>query len=381
MERIKDQIKEGDIVLQQYKIIKKIDTGGMNSNIFLAEDINFNDQEYFSYKNKNVAIKIIDRNNNNISDATWNKFLDECVTSIRLSSIPNIVKTLEATETEDKNQIIIVMEYVDGISLRKYIEKKGSLSVDEAMFIFSKLVKVVKSLHSFSEKIIHRDLKPENILLSKDLTSLKIIDFGISSVISFDEIKKDTKILTNETHLYGTYSYLTPDILKSKDHLKITENFDFYSLGIILYEMIVGDKPFIAENYNDPAIIKLPLRYDIPLISDFLPNVSNKVQNIIFRCCASKKNDIKYRYQSIEEIKNDVDAYLKNPDQFIDEPLIKKREERTFQKREAFNLAKEKQNQKFYQHWWFYWVIITFFVILLLFFVILLLSFIIFYIY
>lgn len=373
MERIKDQIKEGDIVLQQYKIIKKIDTGGMNSNIFLAEDINFNDQEYFSYKNKNVAIKIIDRNNN-ISDATWNKFLDECVTSIRLSSIPNIVKTLEATETEDKNQIIIVMEYVDGISLRKYIEKKGSLSVDEAMFIFSKLVKVVKSLHSFGEKIIHRDLKPENILLSKDLTSLKIIDFGISSVISFDEIKKDTKVLTNETHLYGTYSYLTPDILKSKDHLKITENFDFYSLGIILYEMIVGDKPFTAENYNDPAIIKLPLKYDIPLISDFLPNVSNKVQNIIFRCCASKKNDIKYRYQSIEEIKNDVDAYLKNPEQFIDEPLIKKREERTFQKREAFNLAKEKQNQKFYQQWWFYWVIITFFVILLL-------SFIIFYIF
>ena len=69
METIKNEIKEGDIVLQQYKIVKKIDTGGMNSNIFLAEDINFNNQEYFSYKNKNVAIKIIDRNNN-ISDAT-----------------------------------------------------------------------------------------------------------------------------------------------------------------------------------------------------------------------------------------------------------------------------------------------------------------------
>lgn len=249
------------------------------------------------------------------------------------------------------------MEYVDGISLRTYLNTHAYLSIDESLYFFEKMLIGVKELHNFKQKIIHRDLKPENILLSHDLRQVKIIDFGISSVV---EVKEDSnEVLTNESALYGTYPYISPDIFlvgdKKNDNAKslISEQFDFYSLGVILFEMLTGHKPFHAENYNNASVIKLPLRYDIPVMSELNPNINAGIENIIFRCMASKGEDKKYRYHSVQEIINDVQRLKKNSINGIEEKLLKPRKNRTLQSKNVFDVNKQIDHEKFYEKWWF----------------------------
>ncbi len=351
---------KGNIVLGQYKIIDEIARGGMNSIIYKAEDTFVDKNDYFALQNKYVAIKVVTRNPS-ISDGEWIKFLDECVTTKRVNNLNNIVRTFQVEKINNDNTIIIVMEYVDGISLRDHLNKHGYLSVKEATFIFEKVLIAIKELHSFKHKIIHRDLKPENILLSHDLRQVKIIDFGISSVIEFTN-NDENKILTNEATLYGTYPYISPDVFKmarSNDKNAnnfISEQFDFFSLGIIFYEMLIGKKPFFSSNYSSIEVIKLPLKFDMPIMSDINPNITPAIENIIFRCIASKPEDIKYRYHSVQEIINDLKNVSNTTS--INEKLLKPSKDRTFQIKNIFDTTKQRQHEKFYQKWWFIFVIL-----------------------
>lgn len=355
------QFSKGSLVLGQYQIIKEIGRGGMNSIIYLAEDINIDDKEYFSLQNKNVAIKVVTKNDT-IKDSEWIKFLDECVTSNRASNLPNIVKTFQVAKINNDNTIIIVMEYVDGISLRNYLNDHGYLSINESIYFFEKILIGIKELHSFRQKIIHRDLKPENILLSRDLRQVKIIDFGISSVVEIKE-HSNSQVYTNESVLYGTYPYISPDVFNMVDNSNninsslISEQLDFYSLGVIFFEMLVGRKPFLSDNYNTVDVIRLPLKYDIPIMSDINPNITPDIENIIFRCMASKESDKKYRYHSVQEIINDVKNIQNDSSKSITQKLIKPRKERTFQNKNAFDVNRQKQREKFYEKWWFFWLI------------------------
>ncbi len=365
-----DQKKEtplfskGSLVLGQYEIIREIGRGGMNSIIYLAEDTTI-DLNKYPLQNKNVAVKVVTRNNT-VTDTEWTKFLDECVTCNRAGNLPNIVKTYQVAKINNDNTIIIVMEYVDGISLRNYLNTHGYLSVQESIYIFQKILIGIKELHSFKQKIIHRDLKPENILLTHDLRQVKIIDFGISSVVEFKN-DKSNEVLTNENALYGTYPYISPDIFKMSNGANnkvnssfISEQFDFYSLGIIFYEMLIGRKPFHADNYNNVQVISLPLTYDMPVMSDINPNITPDIENIIFRCIASKPNDIRYRYHSVQEIINDLDAVEKQKVNLVDQKLLKSRKERTFQTKNIFDVTKQKERRRFYERWWFFWSITLF---------------------
>jgi serine/threonine-protein kinase len=169
--------------------------------------------------------------------------------------MPNIVHTYDVIYDDQNECIIIVMEFIDGQSLRQILDQHGYLSVKEGLYIILKVVEAINSLHRLQHKIIHRDLKPENIMITKDFTEIKIIDFGISSVVNIHE----HKALTSEDTLYGTYAYMSPDIYRMaqyvdskkrkgevvNDHAEmITEQFDFHSIGVILYETITGTKPF-----------------------------------------------------------------------------------------------------------------------------------------
>jgi serine/threonine-protein kinase len=276
------------------------------------------------------------------------------VTSQRVSNKKNIVNTYEVDKMNNGNTIIIVMQYIDGISLHAHLEKVGSLNVRESIFYFSKILEGIKELHSFNEKIIHRDLKPENIMLTKDLMHVKIIDFGISSVV-IESSLNDKQIITNEESIFGTYPYISPDlktmsrIPKNERDKYISIQCDFFSLGIIFYEMLMGEKPFKSADENDQGIMDLPLKYDMMCISDINPNIPIAIENIIFRCIASKDNDLKFRYQSINQIIADLKAYTDDIQKASFAKLLKPKNERTFQLNKTFNVQEQKLKEKFYE--------------------------------
>jgi serine/threonine-protein kinase len=304
--------------------------------------------------------------------------MDECITSTRVSNKSNIVSTYDIVRENDDHTIIIVMEYIDGISLRKYIEEQNSINVKEAVYLFGLILNGIKELHGFRDKIIHRDLKPENVLLTKDLLNLKIIDFGISSVVATTVGDTSQQIQTNENVPFGTYPYICPDFIKmceSINKLKqnktteqsglvmskyITEQFDFFSLGVIFYEILTGEKPFFATDYNKAEVVRLPLKYDIMCMNDINPNIPPLIENIIFRCLASKPEDIKYRYTNVNQIIEDLEKYNKDPKMAMVVPLLKPKNKRTLQLKGIFNIEGQKAKEKIYEKTWFYIVIAGF---------------------
>lgn len=361
----KHEYRANDMVLNRYRIVRRIGSGGAGI-VYLAEDTNTKDGEYFSNKNKYVAIKVILRNKDT-NDDEWAKYIDECITNTRVSNKSNIISTYDVVKEEDNQSIIIIMEYVDGISLRKYIEQQQGINVKEAVYLFELILRGIKELHSFRDKIIHRDLKPENILLTKDLLNLKIIDFGISSIVATSVNDSSQSIRTNETIVLGTYAYICPDLIemwKTTNQIAknkfITEQFDFFSLGVIFYEMLTGEKPFYAENYEKPEVIKLPLKYDIVCMSDVNPNIPSALENIIFKCLASKPEDIKYRYLNVSQIISDIKQFNKDPKLATLTPLLKPKNKRTLQLKGIFNIESQRNKEKIYEKTWFYLVISSF---------------------
>ena len=355
-------IKPGDIVFDHYKVLKQIGKGGMDSIVYLVEDIAAPKN---SFSLNYYALKIINRTKDT-TDESWTRYYDECVTCTRISQCENVVKTYYIKEVIKDKTIAILMEYVSGNSLREVIDKEGLLSVQEALFLFKKILLALKDLHGFNGKIIHRDLKPENILLSKDRSNLKIIDFGISSVVysqfSKNEDKENNKIATNEKVLYGTYPYISPDLYNAyrpggTDEQKfkvINEQCDFFSIGIILYEMLTGNKPFIGDP-TEQSIITLPLKYDFPPLSKNNPKIPPAIENVIFRCIASKKTDLCFRYNNVLEIIHDVDEIIKYPEKAQTVQLIKPYSKRTMQA-SFFDIEREKTKLKPYNLPWFYWL-------------------------
>lgn len=359
-------LKQNTVINEEYVVEKLIATGGMNSQIYRVHNVHdVNDIK---------ALKVVEKTDD-ISDEFWTKFYDECVTALRVNGKDNLVQTYEIFQENGGNTICILMEYINGLSLRDYINKCGTLNPYLALNIFQEILIGVDQLHSFKQQIIHRDLKPENILLSKDLIQVKIIDFGISSVIekincTINVVQK--RCLTYENQFFGTYPYICPDILKksknnNENYKIITVQFDFFSLGIILYEMIMGCKPFWSDDYNRSEIISLPMKYDLPNMTKINPNITTEIENIIFKCLASKDDDLAYRYNSINEIIDDV---IKAKDKINfhgdHDPLLKSPNLRIYQTPTVFNIEAQKLKLKFYEQWYFFWAILITFIVFII---------------
>lgn len=295
--------------LGKYKILKLIGRGGMNSEVYLAENLNFNSNDHFSEKHKYAAIKLINKTSDTTADH-WNRILDEGVTNARLSESSNIVKLYEIHQL-NKDEIVLIMEYIDGPSLKTLIRERSCLSLPETLYIFKKILLGVADMHSKDRVIIHRDLKPENIMFSKDLLDVKIADFGISSVLVQNE-NDDIDALTNETSFFGTIPYVTPDsttmykMINGNKMPIITKQYDFHSLGIILYEMLIGEKPFDIKDENDTSIISYWLKYDIVPMKYINPEIRNEIENIFLRLTASKEKYKHLRYKDVLEIIEDI---------------------------------------------------------------------------
>ncbi|MDR0545471.1 MAG: serine/threonine protein kinase [Mycoplasmataceae bacterium] len=360
--------KVGDIVVGEYKILREIDRAGFGI-IYLAQYLGTR-----SDIDKEVAVKIVKRTEDH-KDSDWSKLLAEQITSIRVTGFPNIVKTFdfitlkkgEIVPTDhNPDEYIIVMEYIDGKTLDHYLKDNITVNLDDAVGIFKKIIIGVQSLHTLGERIIHRDLKPENIMISDDLIDVKIIDFGVSSV--FDVATGQYK--TNEETHFGTAYYLPPEIYSSKmyDGIKwkpIPEQIDFYAAGVMLYEMLMGQKPWFFDRKKYKAdeekrYVKdyalAPAKFDMLNISKIDSTIPVAIENIIFRCLASKQEDIKYRYNSASEILEDLKSYenKKNNNLLGSDFLIKPAHKRFYQNSMFPNIYGDKVRRRLFEQKWFY---------------------------
>lgn len=366
----------GSVILNRYEIVKKDFAIGGMSEVHVAKILS-NDNFDNNEKDNLVIIKVIKRKiasnprDQKDSDAQWEKAIDEYKLTWALKDKPNDNVARPIEWKFEKDQIIIVTEFVSGPTLSKLLREKKSLPIKKAMNFFIQMLNGISALHKLNDKkvIIHRDLKSDNIIVSDDLRQIKIIDYGIAT--SF----YNGKFSTNEGTIYCTANYTTPDVLKLKleilneasmgdskaiEKVKqiITTQFDFHALGVILYEMITGDLPFTTtEKDNDRTKIQKWLTYDIPSISNQIPNVPNSIENIIFRCVASMDDDKKFRYKDIDELINDAKTW--DDPKREKEPLLKPLEKRKFQKKQIYQISKLKEKEQWYIKWWFFVSVFT----------------------
>lgn len=269
----------GKMVNERYKVIDKLGGGGM-SIVYLAED---------TILNRKVAIKAISIPPRE-KEETLKRFEREVHNSSQLSH-ENIVSMIDVDE--EGECFYLVMEYIEGPTLAEYIHSHGPLSVETAIKFTEQILSGIKHAHDM--RIVHRDIKPQNVLIDKNKT-LKIFDFGIAKALS------ETS-LTQTNHVLGTVQYLSPEQAKGES---TDEGTDIYSIGIVLYEMLVGEPPFNGETAVSIAIKHI--QDSIPNITtDKREEVPQALSNVVLRATEKDKHN---RYHTVQEMCDDLTSAL-----------------------------------------------------------------------
>lgn len=260
----------------RYKIIEQVGSGGM-ADVFKAEDLE---------DGKTVAVKIL-RDEFSQSEEFIRRFRNESK-AISVLSHKNIVKIFDVGLTDDIR--FIVMEYIDGITLKDFIEQQGVLRWKDALFFISQVLKALQ--HAHDKGIVHRDIKPQNIMLLEDGT-IKVMDFGIAR---FSRV--DGQTLSDKT--VGSVHYISPEQARGE---MTDERSDIYSVGIMLYEMVTGKKPYDADT---PVAIALKHMQDkcVPP-RDITPSIPEALEEVILH---AMERDPARRYQSAAEMLKDIDT-------------------------------------------------------------------------
>ncbi len=274
-------IKIGMIIGDRYEILEKIGTGGM-SDVYKAKDHKLN---------RFVAVKVLKQefseNANFVS-----KFRVEAQAAAGLMH-PNIVNVYDVGEEGGIHYI--VMELVEGITLKKYIEKKARLSVKEAISIAIQVSMGIEAAHS--NHIIHRDIKPQNIIISKE-GKVKVTDFGIAKAATSNTIT---------SNVMGSVHYTSPEQARGGYS---DEKSDIYSLGITMFEMLTGRVPFNGE--TTVAIAIKHIQEELPSPREYIAEIPISVEQIVYKCCQKSPDR---RYQSMSELIVDLKQSLMNPDE------------------------------------------------------------------
>ena len=282
-------IAPGKTVGGRYKIKSHIGTGGM-ATVYLAQDL---------ILERPVAVKVL-RLDFHTNEAAMRRFQREAQSATQLVH-PNIVSVYDVGEEDGTNYI--VMEYVEGTDLKKYIRERGPLPPREAVRIMTQIVSAIELAHQ--NRIIHRDIKPQNILIDRE-GNVKITDFGIAIALS------ETS-LTQTNTLLGSVHYLSPEQARGG---MATIRSDIYALGIVLYELLVGEVPFEGE-----SAVSIALKHfqePLPRISQMLPTVPQSLENVVLKATAKEPLD---RYGSCGEMLEDLQTCL-NPER-LHEPMFK----------------------------------------------------------
>ncbi len=272
-------LKNGMIVGERYEIVSKIGTGGM-ANVYKAKDHKLN---------RFVAVKVLKQEFR--EDTTFiKKFKTEAQSAAGLTH-PNIVNVFDVGD--DNGVHYIVMELVEGITLKEYISKKGRLSIKEATSIAIQVSMGLEAAHSHG--IIHRDVKPQNIIISTD-GKVKVTDFGIARAASSNTIS---------SNVMGSVHYSSPEQVRGGYS---DEKSDIYSLGITLYEMVTGHVPFDGETTVAIAIKHLQDEMIPP--SQYTPDLPHSLEQIIFKCT---QKSVDKRYGGMSEVIADLKHSLIDP--------------------------------------------------------------------
>lgn len=271
-------IIRGQKINDRYQIIRTIGEGGM-ANVYLAHDL---------ILDRDVAVKIL-RGDLADDEKFVRRFQREAIAASSLSH-PNIVEMYDVGE--DNGKYYIVMEYVDGKTLKNLIKKRGGLTMPEVIDIMTQLTSAIACAHD--SNIIHRDIKPQNVLIKED-GIVKITDFGIAMALNSNE-------LTQTNSVMGSVHYLPPEQANGKG---ATVKSDIYSLGIVMFELLTGVLPFKGENAVEIAIKQM--KNQIPSVCNMNSLIPQSVENIILKACA--KNP-KNRYNSVVEMYEDIEGCL-----------------------------------------------------------------------
>lgn len=274
-------IKLGMLIGDRYEVLDKIGTGGM-SDVYKAKDQKLN---------RFVAVKVLKQefseNKNFVS-----KFRVEAQAAAGLMH-PNIVNVYDVGEEEGIHYI--VMELVEGITLKKYIEKKVMLTTKEAISIAIQVAMGIEAAHN--NHIIHRDIKPQNIIISKE-GKVKVTDFGIAKAASSNTIT---------SNVMGSVHYTSPE--QARGGFSDAKS-DIYSMGITFFEMLTGRVPFNGD--TTVAIAIKHIQDEMPTPREFVPEIPISVEKIVLKCTQKSPDR---RYQSMEEMIRDLKRSLINPDE------------------------------------------------------------------
>ncbi|MGL5732765.1 MAG: serine/threonine-protein kinase [Metamycoplasmataceae bacterium] len=263
---------------KKYQILREIGSGGM-AKVYLALN-----QE----TNQKVAIKTL-LTDPNMPLTNKNRFKEELRLAKYISS-PYVVKFYEGNYNNETQYL--VMEYVEGKMLKDYIEEQGRLNVDEAVNFATQIAKGFAEIHA--QNIIHRDLKTSNVMVST-LGEIKIIDFGIA--ISDDSVR-----YTQTGRVIGSVHYMAPEIVNQEG---ATPQTDVYALGIILYEMLIGETPFKGKDALETALKHK--KEEIKPVNQIFPSIPQALANVVAKATAKKKED---RYLSMRQLSQDLSTCL-----------------------------------------------------------------------
>ena len=290
-------ITRGQLINDRYEIIRSIGEGGM-ANVYLAQD---------TILDRKVAVKIL-RGDLAEDEKFVRRFQREAISASSLND-PNIVEVYDVGE--DDGKYFIVMEYVQGLTLKQLIKKRGSLTLPEVVDIMLQLTSAVA--HAHESYIIHRDIKPQNVIILED-GRVKIMDFGIAVALNAGEFTQTNSVM-------GTVYYIPPEQANGG---AATIKSDIYSLGILMYELVTGHVPFKGDNPVEVAIKHM--NEPIPSICEYDPEMPQSIENVILR--ASAKNP-RNRYESAWEMHEDLETAL-DKERFNEPKVVYKYPEKGF---------------------------------------------------
>lgn len=271
----------GSFLSDRYEILSKVGAGGM-SDVYKAKD---------HILSRFVAIKVLKQEFSEDSSFVT-KFRAEAQSAAGLEH-PNIVNIYDVGS--ENGLYYIVMEYVEGITLKTYIEKKGQLSFKESASIAIQVARGIEAAHN--KNIIHRDIKPQNIIISTD-GKVKVTDFGIAKATSSNTISSD---------VMGSVHYASPEQARNGF---VDGRSDIYSLGIVMFEMVTGRVPFDGD--TTVAVALQHLQEEIARPSIYAPDLPISFEKIILKCTQKAPDR---RYQTIEELLTDIRRSLAHPDE------------------------------------------------------------------
>lgn len=269
---------KGHILDDRYQIIEMIGGGGM-ANVYLAKDLILNRQ---------VAIKMLRMEFAN--DEEFIARFDREAQSATSLSHPNIVNIYDVGDED--HLLYMVMEYVDGMTLKEYIHRFSPLPIQDVVDIMKQITSAIH--HAHEHNIIHRDIKPQNILIDQN-GQVKVTDFGIAIALS-------STALTQTNSILGSVHYLSPE--QARGGLA-TKKSDIYSLGIVFFELLTGRLPF--SGHSPVSIALKHLQNNTPSVRSYQPDIPQSIENIVLRATAK---DPFHRFQSVTDMYHSLETAL-----------------------------------------------------------------------